>query len=164
MNQPLNDVQWVPRETLTANTYNPNHVATAELALLKQSILEDGWTQPIVARTDGEIVDGYHRWLTSADPEIAKMTNGLIPVVRLNPNDPAHQMASTVRHNRARGIHGIDPMVNIVRELIEKAGWTHETFEERLGMEPEEVNRLASEETMASKTGQAEFGKGWKVT
>src|SRR4051812_36713087 len=95
-NQPLSRIEWVPREELHANFYNPNHVAPIEMHLLKVSILEDGWTQPIVARLDDEIIDGFHRWLASEDPEIYAMTDGKIPVVRLVGVDMEHQMMSTI--------------------------------------------------------------------
>src|SRR5438045_1612914 len=98
--QPITSIEWVPRESLHANLYNPNKVAPIELHLLKVSILEDGWTQPIVARPDGEIVDGFHRWTISAESEISAMTNGLVPVVRLLPANREHQIMSTIRHNR----------------------------------------------------------------
>lgn len=160
-NQPLHNIKWVNRNELTANSYNPNHVAKPELRLLKQSILEDGWTQPIVARPDGEIVDGYHRWTISKDPQIAALTDGLVPVVYLNPTDEASQMASTIRHNRARGVHGIIPMAEITRALHEKAGWDEQTFLTRLGMEREEVTRLALHEGMPAEAGGDDFTEGW---
>src|SRR5689334_9004886 len=106
--QPLSRVEWLPREALHSNDYNPNRVPPTELDLLKTSILEDGWTQPIVARLSGEIVDGFHRWTVSADPQIAAMTGGLVPVVRLPDDTPLEQqMAATIRHNRARGAHAV---------------------------------------------------------
>ena len=121
--QPIDAVEWVARDTLTSNGYNPNHVARPELKLLKLSIMADGWTQPIVAREDGQIVDGFHRWTISADPEISALTNGLVPVVRLRPAlEMADQMASTIRHNRARGQHGVIPMADIVTSLKDDHG------------------------------------------
>lgn len=160
-NQPLSSVEWVKREVLHSNDYNPNHVARPELRLLKQSILASGWTQPIVARPDGEIVDGFHRWTISADPEIAAMTGGLIPVVRLKEATRAEQIAATVRHNRARGEHGVEPMANLVRELIEIHQNDPESLRRDLGMEDEEIERLADRSGMPTRVGQAEFTKGW---
>ena len=116
--QPVSSVEWTDPKTLRANFYNPNHVAPPELELLKLSILEDGWTQPIVAREDGEIVDGYHRfYLATHDREVAALTKGMVPVVRLTPRSNADQMMSTIRHNRARGTHGVLKMADIVRRL-----------------------------------------------
>ena len=160
--QPIDAVEWVPRDTLTSNGYNPNHVARPELKLLKISILADGWTQPIVAREDGEIVDGFHRWTISADPEIAKLTGGLVPVVRLRPAlDMADQMASTIRHNRARGQHGVVPMADIVTSLKDDHGLSDDQVKEKLGMETEEVERLYDTSGMTVRGSEEEFNKGW---
>lgn len=91
-------------------------MAPPELELLKTSILADGWTQPIVVLPDMTIVDGFHRWTVSADPRIRAMTGGLVPVVVIEA-DPLHRMASTVRHNRARGTHAVLRMAEIVRSM-----------------------------------------------
>lgn len=159
--QPVSRVEWRERATLTANTYNPNHVAPPELRLLKLSLLADGWTQPIVARADGEIVDGYHRWLVSADPAIAALTGGLVPVVVLGERSPAQQMLSTIRHNRARGTHGVAPMAAIVRQLIEHHGMSAGDIEAALEMEDEEVDRLYDRGGMVKRGAAATFGTGW---
>ena len=161
--QPLDSIEWVTRDSLTANDYNPNHVARPELALLKLSLLADGWTQPIVARTDGEIVDGFHRWTLSADPDIAAMTDGLVPVVRLSESlSASHQMASTIRHNRARGIHGIMPMSDIVRSLLDEYDLSPKDLQKMLGMDSEEVERLADTTGMTERGSKDDFNKGWK--
>jgi hypothetical protein len=161
-NQPLNKVEWVDRNTLHANSYNPNHVAPVEMELLKKSIMEDGWTQPIVAKIDGEIVDGFHRWTCSGDKRIADMTGGLVPVVRVNP-PKSQQYMSTIRHNRARGSHGIDSMANIVRALIDDEGLDYEEVMARCGMEWEEVDRLYDKAGMTKKGRYEtdEFSAGW---
>jgi ParB-like chromosome segregation protein Spo0J len=160
-NQPLGRIEWVPREQLRANSYNPNHVAPIELHLLKVSVLEDGWTQPIVARPDGEITDGFHRWLVSEDPEIYAMTDGKVPVVRLISADRDHQMMSTIRHNRARGTHAVLKMAEIVRDLIDNQGLTYEEVMSRLQMEWEEVDRLYDRGGMTKRGSKADFNKGW---
>jgi ParB-like chromosome segregation protein Spo0J len=147
---------------LKPNGYNPNHVAPIELDLLALSILEDGWTQPIVARSDGQIVDGFHRWTVSGRPEIQERTGGKVPVVYLN-RSPADQMLSTIRHNRARGVHGVLPMAKIVRELVDLHGMKREAVCDRLGMEAEEVERLYDQAGMPEKIGRTtdQFNKGW---
>jgi len=161
--QPLDTIEWVSRDSLTANSYNPNHVAKPELALLKLSLLADGWTQPIVARTDGEIVDGFHRWTLAADPSIAEMTGGLVPVVRLAESlSVSHQIASTIRHNRARGVHGVMPMTDIVRSLLDEHGLSSKDLQKILGMDVEEVERLADTTGMPERGSSADFNKGWK--
>ena len=157
--QPISTVAWVPREMLTANSYNPNHVAPPELKLLKLSILEDGWTQPIVARPDHVIVDGFHRWTVSADPEVAALTDGLVPVVYLHEADAAHLRMSTIRHNRARGEHIVVKMADIVAELLEDNGLTDEEIQRRLGMEREEVLRLADRGDMTRRGSRDRFGQ-----
>jgi ParB-like chromosome segregation protein Spo0J len=139
---PVSNVRWVPREELTANDYNPNKVAPPELRLLKISIHENGWTQPIVVNADMSIVDGFHRWTVSGHPEINELTGGLVPVVVLAPTDLAGRKMATIRHNRARGTHGVLPMSNIVRSMIVDENLSAEEVMERLQMEREEVVRL----------------------
>lgn len=162
-NQPMNQVEWVKRDTLHANQYNPNHVAPIEMDLLKKSIMEDGWTQPIVAKPDGEIVDGFHRWTCSGDKRIIAMTDGLVPVVRVNP-PKSQQYMSTIRHNRARGSHGVEHMANIVRALIDDEGLPYEEVMSRCGMEWEEVDRLYDKSGMTKRGAyeSKEFSAGWE--
>lgn len=154
---------WLPRDRLRANLYNPNRVAPPELDLLRLSLLADGWTQPLVARPDGdglEIVDGFHRWTLAAEPEVAALTGGLVPVVLLA-RGPADQMASTIRHNRARGLHGVLRMAEIVRALLEAHGWSGEAVARALGMEDEEVRRLADRAGLPARHADRELGRGW---
>ena len=160
-NQPIDSVEWVDPATLRANNYNPTHVAKPEMALLKQSILEDGWTQPIVAMEDGEIVDGFHRWtLGSTDKDVQDLTNGQVPIVRVAP-DPAHQRMSTIRHNRARGAHAVLKMADIVNELLE-LGITEEEISDRVGMDRQEVIRLKHRGNKLKLAGGDEFSQAWK--
>lgn len=158
---PVNNVIWKNRDDLHANNYNPNHVAPPELKLLKISILEDGWTQPIVARPDGEIVDGFHRWLVSDDKDVRNMTDGKVPVVILNVDNKDHQMMSTIRHNRARGSHGVLPMAEIVRRLIDDEGMSQKGVMNLLQMEEEEVERLYDRGGMIKRGRSEGFGKSW---
>lgn len=158
--QPIARVQWVKREKLTANDYNPNKVASPEMHLLKQSILEDGWTQPIVALEDGTIVDGFHRWTISADAKVSALTDGHVPVVFIAA-DPVHRRMSTIRHNRARGTHHVLPMAKIIQMMIDEGVDPHEIMA-RLGMEDEEVERLAARVGLPLKIEQTEFSSAWK--
>lgn len=161
--QPVSTVIWVLAKELRANSYNPNFVARPELELLKLSIMEDGWTQPIVARRDGEIVDGFHRFhLASTDKEVAALTGGLVPVVWLRPADEAHQMMSTIRHNRARGQHAILKMGDIVRKLAHDFRVPEEDIMRRLGMEDEEVDRLIDSRGMIARGSAEGFANGWQ--
>lgn len=161
--EPVSSVQWEHISELHANDYNPNKVAPPELELLVISILEDGWTQPIVTLPDGTIVDGFHRFTVSQnDPRLMKRYQGFVPVVTVD-IDPVHRQMSTIRHNRARGTHGIMPMAEIVRGIIDD-GVSSEEVQARLGMEDEEVNRLLDRTGMTKKTEatQPGFGKSWK--
>jgi ParB-like chromosome segregation protein Spo0J len=159
--QPVSRVQWVPRGKLRSNAYNPNRVAPPELDLLRLSILEDKWTQPIVVLPDHTIIDGFHRWTVSADPAIRAMTGGLVPVVTVDA-DPVHRMMSTVRHNRARGTHAVLRMAEIVRGMVE-AGLAADEICTRLGMEDEELERLLDRSgmTVRGTAGVNGFGRAW---
>ena len=165
-NQPISTVNWIPPDQLSANDWNPNKQAPPEYRLLKISILENGWTQPIVARyREGalQIVDGYHRWKISADPDIAAMTGGLVPVCVLPECDPALARLATIRHNRARGTHHVLGMADIVADLLD-LGMSAEQIGARLEMDPEEVTRLADRGDMARRHGSdTGFSEGWTV-
>jgi len=167
--QPVSHVEWVDCATLRANDYNPNHVAPTEMALLKTSIIENGWTQPIVTRTpdpdgDSEIVEGFHRYtLGLSDPDVRALTGGLVPVVRLPASlDPTTQRMATIRHNRARGTHAVVRMADIVVAL-RALGASDVDIGQRLGMEPDEIRRLAERGNMAARGRgmSGEFSKGW---
>lgn len=146
LQHPVANVQWVPLEKVQPNEYNPNHVAPAELELLYRSIREDGYTQPVVTYYDAArdryiIIDGYHRYLTMKNhDDIRESTGGLLPVVVVA-KDEAGRMASTVRHNRARGTHEVTSMANIVMNMME-AGMSDAEVCRALGMEPDELVRL----------------------
>lgn len=162
--QPVSDVHWIHRSQLQANDYNPNRHASPELILLAISILEDGWTQPIVARPDHTIVDGFHRWTVSGWPGIEAMTEGLVPVVFLVSEDEAQQRMATIRHNRARGSHYVLSMADLLAELVGEMGVEPDEAGRRLGMEPEEVRRLLDRGDMLRRGAAAEFNKGWAPT
>lgn len=144
-----------------SNLYNPNKVAPPEMALLRRSILEDGWTSAIVVRTDYEIVDGFHRWTVSGEPEIAALTGGLVPVAFLRDDvDKAHQVMSTIRHNRARGTHAVIKMADIVADLRAE-GIEPDEMQHRLGMEDEEIDRLTDRGNMLKRGSRATFDQAW---
>jgi len=164
--QPLDTVEWVDRGSIEPNDYNPNKQPPPEHRLLKVSILEDGWTQPIVVFDDGSgkksvIVDGEHRWRVSAEPEVAKLTGGKVPIVRIAGNRE-HRMMSTIRHNRARGEHHVLPMAEIVRTLLD-GGIAQEDVQFLLQMEEEEVERLAERAGLPDVVTRegSDFNKGW---
>jgi len=161
MNHPIDTIRWVPAESLEANDYNPNHVGPVELELLKLSILEDGWTQPVVVVGD-KIVDGFHRWsLVLNDKEVRALSDGQVPVVQVAiDGDKSHQMMSTIRHNRARGKHVVIKMADIVVTLLE-SGMDGEEIQRRLGMEWEEVDRLYDRGNMRERASKPEFNNAW---
>lgn len=164
--QPISDVRWVSRDLLDANDYNPNHVAPPELRLLAQSILESGWTQPIVVRQEGkryEIVDGFHRWTVSGMRDVYDLTDGKVPIVIITP-DPAHQRMATIRHNRARGRHAVVKMADIVSSLVEEMGVEPSELRARLGMEDEEIRRLLMRGSMIERGSAEGFADSWKPT
>ena len=160
MNHPVDSVEWVDRDSLDANDYNPNHVAPIELDLLATSILEDGWTHPLVVTPDNVIIDGYHRWLVSDREDVRALTDGKVPVVTLD-KDRAHLMMSTVRHNRARGIHGVLPMADMVRNLMDHHGLEDSDLIDLLGMDIDEIERLYDQAGMPEKNADHEFNRGW---
>jgi len=138
---PLSTLQWVDREKLKANDWNPNKVSRENLDLLVKSILSNGWTLPIVCRPDYTIIDGFHRWTVSGEEPLYTMLGGKVPVVIVKHSDQAGDVYGTVTHNRARGTHLLEPMKNIVKRLIEQGKSVKEIGKE-LGMKPEEIFRL----------------------
>jgi len=144
--QPISDVQWVPLEKVQPNDYNPNLVASIELHLLYISIKHDGYTQPIVTIYDPGldkyiIVDGFHRYyVMKSHQDILDSCGGLLPIVVIDKsiND---RMASTIRHNRARGKHSTNGMSNLVFQMLDN-GWSDADICNELGMEAEEILRL----------------------
>lgn len=139
---PLSTLQWVDRKTVKPNDYNPNKVSKQNLELLKQSILTNGWTLPIVVRPDFTIIDGFHRWTVAGEEPLLSILGGKVPVVIVSHKDKAGNIYGTVTHNRARGTHLLEPMKAIVKELIGE-GKTVEEIGKQLGMRPEEIFRLS---------------------
>ena len=146
MKSPVYNVRAVPIEKIHANSYNPNSVAPPEMELLYKSIKEDGYTMPIVcyyiADNDTyEIVDGFHRYTTMLrHRDIYEREGGMMPVVVID-KDISNRMASTIRHNRARGSHSIELMSNIVSELT-KSGMSDAWILKNIGMDADELLRL----------------------
>ena len=139
---PLNSLQWIDRNLLKANDYNPNKVSEENLKLLIQSIETNGWTLPIVCRPDFTIIDGFHRWTVSGREPLLTKLHGQVPVVIVNHTDRADDIYGTITHNRARGTHLLEPMKAIVKELLDSGKEIKEISKE-LGMTPEEVFRLS---------------------
>ena len=162
---PVYDVKRVPIEKVTANDYNPNSVAPPEMALLETSIWEDGYTQPVVVVYDSDndnyvVVDGFHRYCTLRDSKrINEREKGMLPVVVLK-KEMHDRMASTIRHNRARGSHNIELMSTIVAELVEMGKGDHWICK-HIGMSPDELLRLKQITGVAALFQNQDFSKSW---
>jgi len=162
---PVYDVKSVPIESVTANDYNPNSVAPPEMALLETSIWEDGYTQPVVTVFDPEkekyvVIDGFHRFLTLQNSErIKEREGGMLPVVVLK-KEMGDRMASTIRHNRARGSHNIELMSTIVSELVEM-GKGDRWICQHIGMSPDELLRMKQITGVAALFANKDFSDSW---
>jgi len=152
---PSSTMQWMDRNLVKPNNYNPNRVSTQNLELLTQSIFTNGWTLPIVIRPDGTIIDGFHRWTVSGPDwnyvppsekedrrTLYERLEGKVLVVIVDHKEHSEDIYGTVTHNRARGTHLLEPMKKIVKELMDE-GKTVEEISKQLGMRPEEVFRLS---------------------
>lgn len=163
---PVYNVKAVSIEKIQANSYNPNSVAPPEMKLLYKSILEDGYTMPIVcyylSEIDKyEIVDGFHRYtIMKTHKDIFDRENGMLPIVVID-KDESNRMASTIRHNRARGTHSIELMTNIVSELT-KAGMSDAWIMKNIGMDADEILRLKQLSGIAELFKDKEFSKSWE--
>ena len=168
-NEPVDFVKWVPIDKVVANDYNPNKVAPPEMELLEVSIMNDGYTQPIVTwdnkeKNKIEVIDGFHRNRVGKESKIVNTRiNGYLPIVdirtaRSGKND---RIASTIRHNRARGKHQVDAMSEIVIELKNR-NWTNKRISKQLGMDEEEVLRLCQVSGLEHLFSDNDFSKAWE--
>lgn len=166
--EPVDFVRWVKRDDVKANDYNPNAVAPKEMELLRVSIMADGYTQPIVTNNeDGvlETVDGFHRGRVGKEcDDVAERVHGYLPTVQIKESQQGkdNRMAATIRHNRARGVHKVDAMSDIVIEL-KRRFWSDEKIAKELGMEPDEVLRLAQITGLATLFQNHEFTEAWEA-
>lgn len=166
-NEPVDLVQWVLKDSVHANDYNPNKVAPPEMELLELSIMNDGYTQPIVTwENDGknEVIDGFHRNRVGKESKIiGQRIHGYLPVVSINQErtDKNDRIASTIRHNRARGKHQIDAMSEIVIELKNR-NWSNERIAKQLGMDAEEVLRLCQISGLEHLFSDRDFSRAWE--
>ena len=166
--EPVDYVQWVPADTVEANDYNPNSVAPPEMELLRVSIMADGYTQPIVTFPDADrriVVDGFHRNRVGKEcADVRERVHGYLPVVRIRSaqEDRSDRMASTIRHNRARGKHKVEAMSDIVVEL-KRRNWSDERIARELGMDADEVLRLCQITGLAELFSDQQFSQAWEV-
>lgn len=165
--EPVDCVIWVPAEQVKANDYNPNSVAPPEMELLRLSIMSDGYTQPIVAWPNGgyEVIDGFHRHRVGKElPDVnARIHNHLpLAVIKEDREGRNDRIASTIRHNRARGKHRVDSMSEIVLEL-KRRNWSPKKIGVELGMDQDEVLRLVQISGLTDMFKDGEFSEAWEV-
>ena len=167
--EPVDLVTWVKNPLVHQNDYNPNSVAPPEMELLRLSIASDGYTQPIVSMPDGngyfEVIDGFHRHRVGKEcPDIQLRVHGYLPLVQIRESqqDKTDRMAATIRHNRARGVHKVESMAEIVVEL-KRRFWSDEKIAIELGMDSDEVLRLTQVTGLASLFQDKEFTEAWEA-
>lgn len=167
--EPVDFVQWVPNTAVHSNDYNPNVVAPPEMELLRLSISADGYTQPIVTMDEGdgtrEVIDGFHRHRVGKEcDDVQKRVQGYLPVVTIRQDrmERKDRIASTIRHNRARGKHRIDAMSEIVVEL-KRRNWSDERVAKELGMDADEVLRLCQITGLSELFSDDDFSRAWEV-
>lgn len=166
-NEPVDFVKWVDAGMVVANDYNPNKVAPPEMELLEISIINDGYTQPIVTWPNNdiiEVIDGFHRNRVGKESKLVKeRIKGFLPVVtiRNEQNEKNNRIASTIRHNRARGKHVVSAMSDIVIEL-KKRNWSDERVAKELGMDADEVLRLCQISGLAEAFENEDFSEAWE--
>lgn len=164
---PVDFVRWIKVEAVRGNSYNPNNVAPPEMKLLAHSVRANGFTMPVVTH-EGEdgtvVVDGFHRReVDDKDDVVRESTMGYLPITRIRAEraDESSRIAATIEHNRARGVHRIDQMSELVRQLTQ-AGWRDNKIEEELGMTSDEVHRLKQITGLAEMFASREFSEAWE--
>ena len=168
--EPVDYVQWIDGVMVHANDYNPNSVAPPEMELLRLSILADGYTQPIVSMAEGdtgmvEVIDGFHRNRVGKEcDDVRERIHGYLPVVTIREDreDKGDRIAATIRHNRARGKHQVVAMSDIVLDL-KRRNWSDEKIAKQLGMDPDEVLRLAQITGLAEAFKDHDFSEAWEA-
>lgn len=166
--EPVDFVHWVKNDTVQANDYNPNAVAPPEMKLLEHSIDSDGYTQPIVSwENEGknEVIDGFHRHRVGKESKVVNArVKGYLPIVTIKEDREGRsdRIASTIRHNRARGKHKVESMSEIVVEL-KRRNWSPKKIGKELGMDQDEVLRLVQVTGLAEMFANKEFSEAWKA-
>jgi len=168
--EPVDCVLWLSGSHVKGNDYNPNTVAPPEMALLARSIEADGYTQPIVAyrephnKTDLEIVDGFHRKRVGTENRIIReRLHGYLPVTLINAwrGNRSNRMAATIRHNRARGVHGVIPMTEVISDLV-RAGWKDFEIATELGMDIDEILRFKQTAGLPELFKDHPYSRAWE--
>lgn len=166
--EPVDFVRWVKNTKVGANDYNPNTVAPPEMELLRHSIAHDGYTQPIVGWKQDygyEVIDGFHRHRVGKEcEEIQSRVHGYLPIVQIHDDNEGinDRVASTIRHNRARGKHRVEAMADIVLDL-KKRNWSDKKISKELGMDQDEVLRLSQITGLMEAFADQEFSEAWEI-
>jgi ParB-like chromosome segregation protein Spo0J len=166
--EPVDFVKWVKTDNVEANDYNPNSVAPPEMELLEISIINDGYTQPIVTWPNGdkiEVIDGFHRNRVGKESKlVGERIKGYLPtvIIRKERESKNDRIASTIRHNRARGKHAVNAMTDIVIEL-KKRNWSDERVGKELGMDKDEVLRLCQISGLLDAFENEDFSEAWEA-
>jgi ParB-like chromosome segregation protein Spo0J len=167
--EPVDFVRWIKADQVHANDYNPNAVAPPEMELLRLSIEADGYTQPIVTMVESEgtveVIDGFHRHRVGQEyADIQARIHGYLPVVQIRDDrrDKGDRIASTIRHNRARGKHQVVAMSDIVIDL-KRRNWSDDKIGRELGMDPDEVLRLTQITGLAQAFADRDFSEAWEA-
>jgi ParB-like chromosome segregation protein Spo0J len=166
--EPVDFVKWVKNTDVKANDYNPNSVAPPEMKLLERSIDADGFTQPIVSWVSegtNEVIDGFHRHRVGKESEVIQSrVKGYLPIVSIRDSQEGKndRVASTIRHNRARGKHRVEAMSDIVLDL-KRRNWSNKKIANELGMDQDEVLRLAQITGLAEMFKDKDFSEAWSA-
>lgn len=166
--EPVDMVYWVKNDKVIANEYNPNSVAPPEMELLELSINHDGYTQPIVSYPHDdviEVVDGFHRHRVGKESKtVSERVKGYLPIVKIKESQEGKndRMASTIRHNRARGKHKVESMAEIVIEL-KRRNWSDKKISKELGMDADEVLRLTQIQGLTEMFADHKFSEAWRA-
>lgn len=169
-NEPVDFVKWVKNTEVVANDYNPNKVAPPEMELLEVSIMNDGYTQPIVSwdnyeKQKIEVIDGFHRNRVGKESKVVnERVKGYLPIVNIRKEQSGKndRIASTIRHNRARGKHRVEAMSDIVVDL-KRRNWSPKKISKELGMDQDEVLRLSQITGLLEMFEDKEFSKAWDI-
>jgi len=104
-----------------------------------------------------EIVDGFHRYLVMKTSErIYNREHGMLPVAVID-KELSERMASTIRHNRARGAHSVELMSNIVSELVQ-SGMSDAWIMQHIWLSKDELLRMKQISGIADLFADKEFG------
>ena len=166
--EPVDCVKWVPADSVMANDYNPNAVAPPEMELLRHSVMQDGFTQPIVAWQHDElteVIDGFHRNRVGKEcQDVKQRIHGYLPIAIIKEDREGRndRIASTIRHNRARGKHKVDSMSEIVVEL-KRRNWSPKKIGKELGMDQDEVLRLCQISGLTEMFADKAFSEAWEA-